>query len=165
MLGWLGGIFAIIIILVFLSGGIWSRIPRRTIGIIMVVLFLALWGVNYRRTPLLAVLDTGPAPQVQDVSLPFGGLDLSSPLAAQRAGTTPSAVNVRGFDASSGRRRVSRRMGLAKYVFPELVDMVGVEQRKDYHHKDVFLHTLKVIDNICRIPPSALTERLNTLLC
>jgi tRNA nucleotidyltransferase/poly(A) polymerase len=39
--------------------------------------------------------------------------------------------------------------GLAKYVFPELVDMVGVEQRKDYHHKDVFLHTLKVVDNIC----------------
>ena len=40
-------------------------------------------------------------------------------------------------------------VGLAKLVFPELVDMVGVEQRKDYHHKDVFLHTLKVIDNIC----------------
>jgi tRNA nucleotidyltransferase/poly(A) polymerase len=39
--------------------------------------------------------------------------------------------------------------GLTKYVFPEMVDMVGVEQRKDYHHKDVFLHTLKVIDNIC----------------
>lgn len=41
--------------------------------------------------------------------------------------------------------------GLAKQVFPELVDMVGVEQRKDYHHKDVFLHTLKVIDNICKM--------------
>jgi poly(A) polymerase len=40
--------------------------------------------------------------------------------------------------------------GLAKYVFPELVDMVGVEQRKDYHHKDVFLHTLKVVDNIAQ---------------
>ncbi|MBI1807681.1 MAG: HD domain-containing protein [Ignavibacteria bacterium] len=39
--------------------------------------------------------------------------------------------------------------GLAKHVFLELVDMVGVEQRKDYHHKDVFLHTLKVVDNIC----------------
>jgi len=38
--------------------------------------------------------------------------------------------------------------GLAKHVFPELVDMVGVEQRKEYHHKDVFLHTLKVVDNI-----------------
>ncbi len=41
--------------------------------------------------------------------------------------------------------------GLAKHVFPELVDMVGVEQRKDYHHKDVFLHTLKVIDNISTV--------------
>ncbi len=39
--------------------------------------------------------------------------------------------------------------GLAKQVFPELSDLVGVEQRKDYHHKDVFLHTLKVVDNIC----------------
>jgi poly(A) polymerase len=38
--------------------------------------------------------------------------------------------------------------GLAASVFPELVEMVGVEQRKDYHHKDVFLHTLKVVDNI-----------------
>jgi tRNA nucleotidyltransferase/poly(A) polymerase len=38
--------------------------------------------------------------------------------------------------------------GLAARVFPELVDMVGVEQRKEYHHKDVFLHTLKVVDNI-----------------
>ncbi len=39
--------------------------------------------------------------------------------------------------------------GLAKLILPELVDMVGVEQRKEYHHKDVFLHTLKVVDNIC----------------
>lgn len=39
--------------------------------------------------------------------------------------------------------------GLTKYVFSELSDLVGVEQRKDYHHKDVFLHTLKVVDNIC----------------
>jgi len=40
--------------------------------------------------------------------------------------------------------------GLANHVFPELVEMVGVEQRKDYHHKDVFLHTLKVVDNIAK---------------
>jgi len=38
--------------------------------------------------------------------------------------------------------------GLAKHVFPELEDLVGVEQRKDYHHKDVFLHTLKVVDSL-----------------
>jgi tRNA nucleotidyltransferase/poly(A) polymerase len=45
--------------------------------------------------------------------------------------------------------KLLQEAGLTKYVFPEMVDMVGVEQRKDYHHKDVFLHTLKVIDNIC----------------
>ncbi|MCF8262022.1 MAG: CCA tRNA nucleotidyltransferase [Melioribacteraceae bacterium] len=33
-------------------------------------------------------------------------------------------------------------------VFPEISNLSGVDQRKDYHHKDVFLHTLKVIDNI-----------------
>ena len=41
-----------------------------------------------------------------------------------------------------------QKTGLTPHVFPELSDMVGVEQRKDYHHKDVFLHTLKVVDHI-----------------
>ena len=45
--------------------------------------------------------------------------------------------------------KLLQETGLSKYVFPELDAMVGVEQRKDYHHKDVFLHTLKVVDNIC----------------
>ncbi|MEO8231603.1 MAG: CCA tRNA nucleotidyltransferase [Ignavibacteriota bacterium] len=35
-------------------------------------------------------------------------------------------------------------------VFPEIFIMAGVDQRKDYHHKDVFLHTLQVVDNICK---------------
>jgi len=39
--------------------------------------------------------------------------------------------------------------GLVKHVFPELAETVGVEQRKEYHHKDVFYHTLKVVDKIC----------------
>ena len=37
-----------------------------------------------------------------------------------------------------------------EYVFPEISQMIGVEQRKDYHHKDVFYHTLEVVDNISR---------------
>ena len=37
-----------------------------------------------------------------------------------------------------------------KIVFPEISLMAGVDQRKDYHHKDVFLHTLQVVDNICK---------------
>ncbi len=44
--------------------------------------------------------------------------------------------------------KLLQQTGISKYVMPELDDMVGVEQRKDYHHKDVFLHTMKVVDNI-----------------
>lgn len=33
-------------------------------------------------------------------------------------------------------------------IFPEISVMIGVEQRKDYHHKDVFYHSLEVVDNI-----------------
>jgi poly(A) polymerase len=43
-----------------------------------------------------------------------------------------------------------QKTGLTPHVFPELADMVGVEQRKEYHHKDVFLHTLKVVDHISK---------------
>lgn len=39
--------------------------------------------------------------------------------------------------------------GVLEIVFPEISVMAGVEQRKDYHHKDVFLHTIQVVDNIC----------------
>lgn len=40
--------------------------------------------------------------------------------------------------------------GVLDIVFPEISIMAGVDQRKDYHHKDVFLHTLQVVDNICK---------------
>ncbi len=38
-----------------------------------------------------------------------------------------------------------------KIIFPEIHDMGGVEQRKDYHHKDVFYHTCLVVDNIANV--------------
>lgn len=40
--------------------------------------------------------------------------------------------------------------GVMHVVIPEVAKLSGVDQRKDFHHKDVFLHTLKVVDNICR---------------
>jgi len=37
--------------------------------------------------------------------------------------------------------------GLLQLVFPEIAQMAGVDQRNDHHHKDVFRHTLTVVDN------------------
>lgn len=41
-----------------------------------------------------------------------------------------------------------KQTGVAEIIFPELAELTGVEQRQDYHHKDVFDHTLQVVDNI-----------------
>jgi poly(A) polymerase len=38
--------------------------------------------------------------------------------------------------------------GILQVVFPEIAQMAGVDQRRDHHHKDVFLHTCTVVDNI-----------------
>lgn len=35
-------------------------------------------------------------------------------------------------------------------IFPEISQMIGIEQREEYHHKDVFYHTLEVVDNISK---------------
>jgi tRNA nucleotidyltransferase/poly(A) polymerase len=41
-----------------------------------------------------------------------------------------------------------QKSGLMEIIFPEVSLLEGVDQRKDYHHKDVFYHTLQVVDNI-----------------
>lgn len=33
-------------------------------------------------------------------------------------------------------------------IFPEIGNLAGAEQRNDFHHKEVFLHTCQVVDNI-----------------
>lgn len=40
--------------------------------------------------------------------------------------------------------------GLLSNFFPEFMEMKGVEQRESHHHKDVFYHTLQVIDNVAK---------------
>jgi tRNA nucleotidyltransferase/poly(A) polymerase len=41
--------------------------------------------------------------------------------------------------------------GVMKIIFPEIADLGGVEQRGAFHHKDVFIHTCQVVDNIAKI--------------
>ncbi|HVN48395.1 MAG TPA: HD domain-containing protein [Bacteroidota bacterium] len=38
--------------------------------------------------------------------------------------------------------------GLMNVVFPEIANLAGVDQRQDFHHKDVFRHTLMVVDKV-----------------
>jgi poly(A) polymerase len=40
--------------------------------------------------------------------------------------------------------------GLLKEFLPEFSALKGVDQKKEFHHKDVFYHTLEVIDNLSR---------------
>ncbi len=44
--------------------------------------------------------------------------------------------------------RLMYDQGLLESVFPEVAAMGGVDQRQDHHHKDVFLHTCIVVDNV-----------------
>lgn len=41
--------------------------------------------------------------------------------------------------------------GVMNIIFPEISAMVGVEQLSEYHHKDVFNHTLQVVDNVASV--------------
>lgn len=40
------------------------------------------------------------------------------------------------------------KTGVLDIIFPEISALEGTDQRKDYHHKNVFYHTLIVVDNI-----------------
>lgn len=41
--------------------------------------------------------------------------------------------------------------GVLEIVLPEIAELRGVEQRGEHHHKDVFKHTLKVLDNLAAV--------------
>lgn len=46
---------------------------------------------------------------------------------------------------------VLQSTGLMKLVFPEIDEMVGLEQTSKWHHKDIYHHTLQVVDNAAEL--------------
>jgi len=47
--------------------------------------------------------------------------------------------------------RILKNIDILGIIFPELDKMSGTEQREEHHHKDVFEHTLKVLDNLAQM--------------
>ncbi len=47
--------------------------------------------------------------------------------------------------------KIMQDTGVLRIVFKEISEMPGVEQRQDHHHKDVFLHTANVVDNLASV--------------
>ena len=46
---------------------------------------------------------------------------------------------------------ILQESGLMNFVFPEISIMYGLDQSNDYHHKDIFYHTLEVVDNAAKL--------------
>ncbi|MFC1477053.1 CCA tRNA nucleotidyltransferase [candidate division KSB1 bacterium] len=44
-----------------------------------------------------------------------------------------------------------RKTGLLEILFPDLYRLIGVEQKETYHHKDVWFHTIRVVDNAAAV--------------
>src|ERR671910_1797573 len=44
------------------------------------------------------------------------------------------------------------RLGLMPYILPEFMETLNVEQEAEFHHKDVFEHTLIVVQNVENTP-------------
>ena len=44
-----------------------------------------------------------------------------------------------------------QKSGLLKYVFPEIDRMYGMDQTSEWQHKDIFAHTLQVVDNAANL--------------
>jgi poly(A) polymerase len=46
---------------------------------------------------------------------------------------------------------ILQKSGLMETVFPEIHVMYGMEQTSEWHHKDIFAHTLQVVDNAAEL--------------
>ena len=64
---------------------------------------------------------------------------------------TAELIKILETDTPSIGLLILQNTGLMKYVFPEIDIMFGMEQPKEWHHKDIFYHTMQVIDNAAKL--------------
>ena len=46
---------------------------------------------------------------------------------------------------------ILQETGLMKLIFPEIDAMYGIDQTPEWHHKDIFFHTMQVVDNAAKL--------------
>ena len=56
-----------------------------------------------------------------------------------------------GTNKPSTGLKILQKIGLMKIIFPEIDVMYGMEQSPEWHHKDIFTHTLNVVDNSAKL--------------
>lgn len=60
-------------------------------------------------------------------------------------------LKILASDKPSVGLKLLHNSSVLEVIFPEISNLSGVDQRKDFHHKDVFLHTCIVVDNIAKV--------------
>ncbi|MBN2013393.1 HD domain-containing protein [candidate division KSB1 bacterium] len=61
---------------------------------------------------------------------------------------TDEFLRILGTDKPSLGFELMDQAGILPVILPEMCELKGIEQREQFHHKDVFNHTLKVVDNV-----------------
>jgi len=64
---------------------------------------------------------------------------------------TNELFKILGTEKPSIGLNILQESGLMNFVFPEIAIMYGLDQSNDYHHKDIFYHTLEVVDNVAQL--------------
>ena len=64
---------------------------------------------------------------------------------------TNELFKILGTDKPSIGLDILQKAGLMEFVFNEISIMYGLDQSNEYHHKDIFYHTLEVVDNAANL--------------
>ena len=64
---------------------------------------------------------------------------------------TNELLKILGTKKPSIGLNILQEAGLMEFVFPEIAVMYGLDQSNEYHHKDIFYHTLEVVDDAAQL--------------